>query len=87
MDIQEIKDRTEENHPHYFDTQVLKFYGQTLKSFSILKQDNGTYLLIAQTYRYLPSGNRVRYKDTLVYFNPATNRLEPYIINKITWKL
>ena len=73
MTIYEIKDRTQETSPKYFDRKTLKFFGQTLRDFSVRKQPDGRYLVTA------PIRDRFTKKqigESVRYFNPKTNRLE-----------
>ena len=72
MTIYEIKRRTEETAPFYFSRGTLKFFGQTLKSFSVQKQSTGLYRISAPIIDRdgRDMGLSVR------YFNPDTNTLE-----------
>ena len=71
MTITEIKQRTQITSPYFFSEQTLKFFGQRLSSFKVVKQSNGKYLITAPSY----------YKNRLIgytkrLFNPTTNELE-----------
>ena len=72
MTIYEIKKLTSETSPYYFSRGTLKQAGQTLKSFSVHKLDDGRFRISA----------KARYSDGTIYgtserfFNPANNRLE-----------
>jgi len=73
MTISEIKDRTEDTSPFFFNRDTLKFFGQTMSSFKVYKQDDGRYLITA------PMKDRSTGKvmgQTERYFNPETNKLE-----------
>ena len=37
--IYEIRHRTTRNQPHFFDRETLKFFGQTMSSFSVEKTE------------------------------------------------
>lgn len=50
MTIYEIKKRTLTSSPCYFDRKTMKFFGQTLKSFSVRKYDSNTYIISAPMY-------------------------------------
>jgi len=67
MTIYEIKRLTETTAPYFFDTKTLKFFGQTLKSFSVQKCNDGRYFLQAP---------RKHGGYTTRFFNPQNNRLE-----------
>jgi len=45
MNIQNIKAYTENKSPYFFSRDTMRFFGQTLKSFKVikLKADNSTY--------------------------------------------
>jgi len=68
MTIYEIKRRVEDKHPHYFNRQTLKFFGQTLAMFKVYKQQDGRYHLSAP----IKGCNH----NSEMYFNPVTNGLE-----------
>ncbi len=71
MTIYEIKERTLQTSPHFFDHKTLRFFGQTMKSFHVYKLNNGTFLLTAPIYhegKYIGETRRI--------FNPQTNKLE-----------
>ncbi len=73
MTIYEIKRLTQETSPYYFTTKTMKFFGQTLRSFSVRKQTDGRY--------YISAPMIDRFTGRLVgkterYFNPITNELD-----------
>lgn len=71
MTIYEIKERTEETQPYFFERKTLKFFGQTMKDFKVYKQDDGRFLITAP----IRSGGKI-VGNTERYFNPETNKLE-----------
>jgi hypothetical protein len=72
MTIYEIKRRTSETAPHYFDKKTMQFFGQTMKSFKVHKCDDGRYQISApmKCYWGTDMGTSVR------FFNPENNKLE-----------
>ena len=71
MTIYEIKRLTEETAPYFFSKDTLRFFGQTLRSFSVKKQEDGRFKLSA------PSGDNWNGDhETVRYFNPENNELE-----------
>tara|TARA_R110000868_G_scaffold91696_1_gene254137 strand:+ start:197 stop:397 length:201 start_codon:yes stop_codon:yes gene_type:complete len=64
MTIYQIKQNVQ-NAPYFFDTKTMKFFGQTLKSFKVVKLDNGNF------YVYAPTKNG---SFTEREFNPITNK-------------
>lgn len=47
MTIYEIKRFTQETAPFFFTSKTLKFFGQTMRSFSVKKQSDGRYMITA----------------------------------------
>lgn len=73
MTISEIKSRTQSTSPYYFTSKTMKFFGQTMRSFSVKKQADGRYLISApMTDRF--TGRNVGTSKR--YFNPINNELE-----------
>jgi hypothetical protein len=70
MTIYEIKERTRETSPYFFERKTMKFFGQTMKSFRVYKQKDGKYLIVAPWGPGCPRGVTRR------LFNPKTNDLE-----------
>ena len=73
MTISEIKRRTEENAPYFFTRKTLQFFGQTMRSFSVRKTQDGKYRISA------PMKDRFTGRamgETVRIFNPNTNELE-----------
>ena len=72
MTIYEIKQATMETSPYFFSTQTLKFFNQTLKSFTVRKQADGRYRIGAamrdRDNRYMG--------ETVRLYNPVTHKLE-----------
>ncbi len=75
MTIEDIKELTAQTAPNFFSTGTLKFFGQTMRSFSVTKQDDGRYLISAPSYWYI-NGKRTLMGITKRYFNPVTNQLD-----------
>ncbi len=71
MTIYDIKRLSFDHAPHFFERKTLKFFGQTMKSFSVAKLDDGSYRISAPT-RY---GNKI-IGQTVRIFDPKTGRLE-----------
>lgn len=75
MTIHEIKERTALTAPKFFSKETLKDFGQTMRSFSVTKQDDGRYFISAPSY-WNWNGKRRFMGNTERYFNPANNELE-----------
>ena len=73
MTIYEIKNRTQETAPYFFVPKTLKFFGQTMRSFSVIKQPDGRYLISAPMIDRFTGRNMGK---TQRYFNPLTNELQ-----------
>lgn len=71
MTIYEIKNRTQETSPYFFDRKTLKFFGQTMRSFSVKKQADGRFRVSAP----LMDG-KIKRGESVRFFNPNTNELE-----------
>tara|TARA_R110002153_G_scaffold380_1_gene1866 strand:+ start:2806 stop:3066 length:261 start_codon:yes stop_codon:yes gene_type:complete len=76
LTISDVAQLTSETSPYFFDKKTLKFFGQTMRSFKVYKQDDGRYLISAPII--LNKGKQIG--TTQRYFNPETNELErvPY---------
>jgi len=73
MTIYEIKQLSEATSPYFFVPKTMKFFGQTMRSFSVKKQSDGRYHISA------PMADRNTGKvigKTERFFNPANNKLE-----------
>ena len=75
MTIYEIKELTAQTAPNFFSTETLRFFRQTMNSFSVVKQDDGRYLISAPSY-WNWGGERRLMGITKRYFNPTNNQLE-----------
>jgi hypothetical protein len=73
LTIYDIKRLTENTSPYYFTRKTLKFFGQTLRSFSVKKQSDGR-IKISAPMRDRFTGKIVG--ESVRYFNPANNHLE-----------
>jgi len=73
MTIYEIKRRTAETSPYFFTPKTMKFFGQTMRSFSIRKQEDGRYLISAPM---IDSTTGRKMGETKRFFNPETNELQ-----------
>jgi hypothetical protein len=74
MDIYEIKERVEKydmDNQYFFTPDTMKYFGQTLKSFSVKKQEDGRFLVSALMHNR--SGEYMG--DTIRYFDLDTNKL------------
>jgi len=73
MTIYDIKRKTRESSPYYFTLKTMRFFGQTMRSFSVRKQEDGRFKISApMTDRH--TGRNMG--TTERYFNPITNELE-----------
>ncbi len=72
LTIGEIKYRTRETSPHFFDRKTLKFFGQRMASFTIYRDNKeGKYFIQAPIFvDGRNAGNTQR------WFNPVNNTLE-----------
>jgi len=74
MNIFEIKRLSEEKEPFYFDIKTMKSFGQTMRGWSIKKQNDGRFRISQPIMdRFIP--NKIVGKS-IRYFNPLTNDLE-----------
>jgi len=71
MNIYQIKELTKETSPMFFTEKALAFFGQTMRSFKVSKQEDGRYKISAPSYC-----NETYVGDTIRFFNPVTNKLE-----------
>ena len=72
MTISEIKRRTQETSPYFFSKDTMRFFGQTMRSFTVKKQDDGRYMIQAP----MRDSNGRHMGLTVRYFNPVNNQLE-----------
>lgn len=70
MTISQIKAATAQTSPHFFDRKTLKFFGQTMASFKVYKQANGTFKISAPMRM---NGKVIGYTERI--FDPTTNEL------------
>ncbi len=68
MTIYEIKRRTAKTAPYFFTRDTMRFFGQTMKSFTVKKQADGRFRISAPSW----SGKH----ETVRFFNPENNKLE-----------
>ena len=73
MTIYEIKRLSEENSPYFFVPKTMKFFGQTMRSFSVKKMNDGRYYISAPMIDRFTSS---KIGVTERYFNPTNNKLE-----------
>lgn len=73
LTIYDIKARTQETSPYFFNPKTLKFFGQTMRSFKVKKQPDGRYYISAPMVDRFT--NRLMGK-TERFFNPLTNELQ-----------
>lgn len=77
MTIYRIKELTAETNPHYFTHDTLRFFGQTLRMFTVTKQSDGRYKISAPSFWADRATGQPRLMGHSVrYFNPETNELE-----------
>ena len=62
---------TSQTAPYFFNTDTMRFFGQTMSKFKVKKQPDGRYLISAPMYC---SGKKVG--QTIRYYNPINNELE-----------
>jgi hypothetical protein len=75
MTIYDIKRETAETAPHFFDRQTLRFFGQTMKSFTVSKaggEYTGKYWV--RSAMFDKNGKQVGITERL--YNPQTKTLE-----------
>ncbi len=72
MTIYEIKERTKETAPYFFSRDTMRFFHQTLRSYSVTKQSDGRYRVAADMRD--SSGRLMGVTER--FFNPANNELE-----------
>jgi hypothetical protein len=70
--ISEIKRRTSETSPYFFDAKTMKFFNQKMSDFKVRKLENGKY----EIYAPIKDSNGKSMGVTKRIFNPETNKLE-----------
>ena len=72
MDIYEIENKTQKTAPYFFSRDTLRFFGQTMRSFKVYKEDDSDRWVV-----YAPiKKDRKIIGETIRFFNPVTNDLE-----------
>jgi len=66
LSIYDIKRLTAETSPYFFSPKTMRFFGQTMAGFSVVRMQDGR----TRISQRMPHGLTVR------YFNPLTNELE-----------
>ena len=74
MTIYTIKRLTSGKLPYYFNRDTMRFFGQTLRDFSVKKQIDGRYLISATMKDR--QGKKMGVTQRL--FNPLTNTLDRF---------
>jgi hypothetical protein len=72
MTIHQIKELTKDSSPYFFKGDTMRFFGQTMKSFSVKKQPDGRYKISAP----MKDQNRKVMGQTVRYFDPIKKTLE-----------
>ena len=80
MTIYEIKRRTKETSPYYFDKKTMRFFGQRLKDFKVrqCKNNKNIYLLTAPSYDF----NGEYMGHTQSYFDKTTNLIRSTVVSQ-----
>lgn len=73
LSIYDIKRLSAEKAPYFFSTKSMKFFGQTMRSFSVTKYPEGKYLICAPM---IDKTTGRKMGETKRVFNPQTNELE-----------
>ena len=69
--IYEIKKRTAKTAPYFFTRDTLRFFGQTLRDFRVIRETDGRFKIEAKSYFM---GDYMG--ETVRFFNPENNELE-----------
>lgn len=72
LTIYDIKRLTAETSPYFFSRDTMRFFHQTLRSYSVTKQADGRYRIAAD----MRDSNGRHMGVTERFFNPATNTLD-----------
>lgn len=70
--ISEIKRRTSETSPYFFDKKTMKFFNQKMSDFKVRKLENGKF----EIYAPIKDSYGKLMGETKRVFNPETNELE-----------
>ena len=73
MTIYDIKRMTEGTSPYFFTRKTLKFFGQTMRMFSVKKQTDGRYYISCPMFDRF-TGKQIGMTER--YYNPVNNELE-----------
>ena len=73
LTIYDIKRETEETAPYFFDRKTMRFFGQTMRSFSVVRQSDGRIKISAP---HLDRFTGKKIGETIRFFNPVTKELE-----------
>ena len=69
--IHEIKKLTANTAPYFFTRDTLRFFGQTLRDFRVIRETDGRFKIEAKSYFM---GDYMG--ETVRFFNPENNELE-----------
>jgi len=72
MTISQIKAATLQTCPEYFTRKTMRFFGQTMRDFSVKKQPNGRFKISAPMRNH----DRKIVGHSVRFFNPVTNKLD-----------
>ena len=72
MNIYDIKRATSETAPQYFTRDTLKFFGQRMSDFRVMKLHDGRIRISAP----MRDRSGKQFGESVRYFNPVTNELE-----------
>ena len=76
LTIYDIKRKTAETSPYFFDAKTMKFFGQGMSDFSVYKRKDGKYDVVAPSYDIGWDKSKRFMGYTRRIFNPKTNELE-----------
>jgi hypothetical protein len=71
LNIYDIARLSTEGSPYFFSRKTLRFFGQNMRSFSVVKQSDGRTRISAPM---MDNGRHMG--QTVRYFNPENNKLE-----------
>ena len=72
LTIYDVKRLTKKTSPYFFSKETLRFFGQTLKSFAVIQENDTTYLILAPIYN---NGKRMGFTQRI--FDIETNTMTP----------
>lgn len=70
LTIYDVKRLTKKTSPYFFSKETLETYGQTLKSFAVIQENDTTFLIVAPRYW---NGKRTGFTQQI--FDTETNKL------------